>query len=91
MKKLMHYAFATVIGASPIAAQAMPMAIDFAVHSSLGGAVSGSGTALTDSANLVPGAYTTNLDALTALSMSLSGASGAGTVSFTKNDLYDFG
>jgi hypothetical protein len=91
MNAKLNYAFAAALLAlGAIAAQAAPMVIDFTVASSVGGPVTGTGTAFTDSSNLDPGDFTTNPADLTAMMMSLSGIPGVPTTtSFTKADLND--
>lgn len=88
--KLSYALTAALLALGSIAAQAAPMAIDFTVASSIGGPVTGSGTAFTDSSNLDPGDFTINPADLTAMAMSLSGIPGVPTTtSFTKVDLND--
>jgi len=87
--RLDHVFAATLLALGSIAAQATPMAIDFTVTSLVPGlAITGSGTAFTDSSNLDPGDHTTNPADLTGMTMSLSGIPLApSTTSFTKADL----
>lgn len=83
-------AFAAALALSPFAAQATLMAIDFSVVSSIGGTVTGSGTAFTDSSNLDPGDFTINPADLNSMTMSLAGIPSApASTSFNKVDLND--
>lgn len=88
MKLLAPIALAAALSLSPLVAQASLMAIDFTVTSSIGGPVTGSGTAFTDSSNLDAGDFTINPADLFAMNLSLTGIPGAPpATSFNKVDL----
>lgn len=88
MKLFAPIALAAALFVSPVVAHAGLMAIDFTMNSSIGGKVTGSGTAFTDSSHLDAFDYTANPADLIALNLSLLGIVGApASTSFNKDDL----